>query len=82
MAAPLDSIPGVGPKLSRTLERLGIVEVSDLQDKNPQEMYETLVQLEGKHVDRCVLYVFRCAVYYASHEAHEPDKLKWWTWKD
>ena len=45
-------------------------------------MYEALMKLDGCHVDRCVLYVFRCAVYYASHEAHEPDKLKWWTWKD
>ena len=82
MAASLESIPGVGPKLSRTLERLGIVEVSDLRGRDPQVMYEALMKLDGCHVDRCVLYVFRCAVYYASHEAHEPDKLKWWTWKD
>jgi hypothetical protein len=30
----------------------------------------------------CVLYVFRCAVYYTSHEHHEPELLKWWSWKD
>jgi hypothetical protein len=29
-----------------------------------------------------VLYVFRCAVYYASHEVHDPELLKWWNWKD
>jgi hypothetical protein len=33
-------------------------------------------------IDPCVLYVFRCAVYYASHEVHDPDLLKWWNWKD
>ncbi|HCF85169.1 MAG TPA: hypothetical protein DEV72_08210, partial [Ktedonobacter sp.] len=28
------------------------------------------------------LYVFRCAVYYAPNEQHEPQLLKWWHWKD
>lgn len=32
--------------------------------------------------DRCVLYVFRCAVYFAEHEQPEAEKLKWWYWKD
>jgi hypothetical protein len=32
--------------------------------------------------DRCLLYVFRCAVYYASTAAPEPELLKWWSWKD
>jgi hypothetical protein len=27
-----------------------------------------------------MLYVFRCAVYYASNETHEPERLKWWNW--
>ena len=33
--------------------------------------------------DRCVLYVFQCAVYFAeTREAErEPEKLKWWSWK-
>jgi hypothetical protein len=33
-------------------------------------------------VDRCVLYVFRCAVYFASEAEHDPELLKWWNWKD
>jgi len=33
-------------------------------------------------VDRCVLYVYRLAVYFAENETHEPEKLKWWNWKD
>ncbi|NIV18422.1 MAG: pathogenicity locus, partial [Woeseiaceae bacterium] len=28
------------------------------------------------------LYVFRCAVYYASEEDHDPELLKWWNWTD
>ena len=33
-------------------------------------------------VDRGMLYVYRCAVYYASHELHNPALLRWWNWKD
>jgi hypothetical protein len=29
-----------------------------------------------------VLYVFRCAVYYASNSVHDQERLKWWNWKD
>ena len=32
--------------------------------------------------DKCQLYVFRLAVYYAENDFHEEDKLKWWYWKD
>lgn len=45
-------------------------------------MYLRLCAQEGAHVDRCVLYVFRCAVYYASTDRPDPDLLKWWNWKD
>ncbi|MCI9110313.1 MAG: Pathogenicity locus, partial [Bacilli bacterium] len=26
--------------------------------------------------------LFRMAVYYASNEKHDKEKLKWWYWKD
>jgi hypothetical protein len=29
-----------------------------------------------------VLYVFRCAVYFANNSTHDPELLKWWNWKD
>ena len=78
----LQVIPGVGPKLAAELLRLGYTSVPELVGEKPESMYERLMELEGSHIDRCVLYVFRCAVYYASNEKHESDKLKWWTWKD
>ena len=37
---------------------------------------------KGYQDDRCVLYVFRCAVYYAEHEERDAEKCKWWYWKD
>lgn len=45
-------------------------------------MYQRLIALRGEYQDRCVLYTFRCAVYYASNACHDAEKLKWWNWKD
>jgi hypothetical protein len=76
------TIPGVGPNIAQDLVDLGFSSVEDLRDKDPETMYDELCALRGAHVDRCVLYVFRCAVYFASHDVHEPELLKWWRWKD
>jgi hypothetical protein len=45
-------------------------------------MVGILCELRGKHIDRCVLYVFRCAVYFAAVKEPVPELLKWWNWKD
>ena len=58
-------IPGIGPSLARDLFDLGIKRVSDLRRRNPETLYQRLCDLRGTHQDRCVLYTFRCAVYYA-----------------
>jgi predicted RecB family nuclease len=78
----LQEIPGVGPSLARDLFDLGIRRISDLRRKNPERLYEKLCALTGEHQDRCVLYVFRCAVYFASAKRPETELLKWWNWKD
>ena len=78
----LQTIPGVGPRLSRMLVDLGIEKVEDLSGEDPEAMYERLCTVRGGHVDRCVLYVFRCAVYFAGRREHDPELLKWWRWKD
>jgi len=78
----LQKIPGVGRSISKDLVDLGYRKVNELKGKNPETMYQNLMDLRGEHIDRCVLYVFRCAVYYASNSKHEPDLLKWWNWKD
>ena len=78
----LQKIPGVGPVLARGLYDLGLRRPEDLRGKDPQKLYHQLIQLKGHHVDRCVLYVFRCAVYCAEHATPDPELLKWWNWKD
>jgi len=80
-AQPLQEIPGIGPRLSRMLMELGYRHVADLSNENPEQMYEKLCNLRGQPIDRCVLYTFRCAVYYASHTRRDPELLKWWNWK-
>jgi hypothetical protein len=77
----LQQIPGVGKSIARDLYDLGICSVSDLKNKNPEKLYAQLCLERGIHIDRCVLYVFRCAVYYASNKKHDPELLKWWRWK-
>ena len=75
-------IPGVGAKIAEDLWELGYRRVEDLKDKDPHNMYEDLCNFQGCKVDRCMLYVFRCAVYFASAEKHNEALLKWWNWKD
>lgn len=78
----LRTIPGVGPSISRDLRDLGYQTVAQLRDEDPEAMYAAICELRGQHQDRCLLYVFRSAVYFASHDVHDPELLKWWTWKD
>ena len=78
----LQTIPGVGKSIAQDLYSLGITSVSDLKDKNPEELYEKLCNIAGKKLDFCLLYTFRCAVYFASNTKHDSELLKWWNWKD
>lgn len=78
----IQNIPGIGPKLAKELVSIGIQKVTDLKNKDPEKLYLKLCAHHGHPVDRCVLYVFRSAVYFASNKIHDPEKLKWWNWKD
>jgi len=82
----LRQIPGVGPSLADDLIGLGITTVADLRERDPEALYAALVAQVGQPVDRCVLYVFRCAVWFAQQDAPasqlEPEKCQWWHWKD
>lgn len=80
----LRQIPGIGPSLAEDLWNIGISSISDLKGKDPEELYDKSNEFAGAVQDRCVLYAFRCAVYYADtpENEREPEKLKWWNWKD
>lgn len=76
------TIPGIGREMKKDLIALGFDKVNDLKGADPQAMYDRLCTLTNSRQDPCVLYTFRCAVYYASHTKHNSRMLKWWYWKD
>ena len=75
-------IPGVGISIARDLNNIGIFSVKDLEGRDPEILYKQSNDLAGIIQDRCLLYVFREAVYFAENKNPEPEKLKWWNWKD
>ncbi|MBS1588465.1 MAG: helix-hairpin-helix domain-containing protein [Bacteroidetes bacterium] len=80
----LTTIPGVGKSIATDLYNIGINQIDDLKGKDPQELYNLSNLWSGCVQDRCLLYVFRCAVYFAETPINKqkPEKLKWWNWKD
>lgn len=78
----LQLIPGIGPALAHELKSIEVSGCSDLVGADPEALYQRLCDYKGAHVDRCVLYAFRCAVYFVSNDEHDPELLKWWNWKD
>ena len=81
-AQGLESIPGIGVSLAADLRLIGIDRPSCLKGMNPEKLYQKLERATGTHQDRCVLYTFRCAVYFVNEKTHHPELLKWWNWSD
>jgi len=82
--AELTKIPGVGKSIATDLWNIDIRRISDLKGRDPEDLYDLSNRFAGMVQDRCLLYVFRCAVYYAETplSGQDPEKLKWWNWKD
>ena len=78
----LESVPGIGRSIAGDLHGIGIDRVAQLAHADAQDLYDRVCEKTGTIHDRCLLYTFRCAVYYASRPVHDPEKLKWWNWKD
>lgn len=77
----LEAVPGIGKSIALDLRDLGIKRVSDLKGRDPEKMYDDLCRKRGTHQDRCVLYVFSSAVYFAGTDDPDPELVKWWNWK-
>lgn len=80
----LTRIPGVGKSIANDLWNIGIRSIADLRGCDPEALYHMSNELAGVKQDRCLLYVFRSAVYYAETPVGEQEtaKLQWWNWKD
>lgn len=77
----LTAIPYVGPRMAELMWEIGIEDMAQLAASDPVRMFQDILDIYGK-MDRCVLYVFRQAVYYAKTENPDPELAKWWNWKD
>jgi len=78
----LQQIPGVGKSISEDLWQMGFRKVEELNQRDPEELYQRFCIMKQKLVDSCMLYVFCRAVYYPSNPDHDPALLNWWNWKD
>lgn len=78
----LQQIPSIGKACSVDLWNIGIRKISDIKGQNPRFLYEKLNNFSDKKHDICMLYTFRCAVYFATEKLHDKEKLNWWYWKD
>lgn len=80
----LQQIPGVGKTVANDLWRMGIRTVADLKGKSAEELYVLHNDERGQVQDICMLYTFRCAIYFANtvNKVRDPEKLKWWNWMD
>lgn len=76
------TLPGVGKAVAEDLWNLGLRGKTELASRDPEVLYEELCEFQGTKVDRCMLYVFRCAIYVSGSENPDPEKMKWWNWKD
>ena len=78
----LQTIPGVGKSIAGDLWNIGIRNINELKHQSPKKLYARLNAFKGVKNDVCVLYTFRCVVYFATENEYEKEKLKWWYWKD
>ncbi len=82
LKSDLCKIPGIGVDIEPSLVQLGFRTISSLKNADADRIYEKECLTRGRRIDRCLLYKYRCAVYYASTEHPDPEKLKWLYWQD
>ena len=83
MENDLQKIPGIGKNMEAHLIRAGYPNIASLKGQDPDEVYQRDCLAQGVTVDRCALYSYRLAVYYADNDGQlPPDKRNWWAWKD
>ena len=82
MKTDLQQIPGIGKNMEQHLINIGYTSINSLKGQDPEKIYLKDCLFKGFTEDRCALYVYRLAVYFADNDHHDPEKLKWWNWKD
>jgi hypothetical protein len=71
----LREVPNVGPATAGDLLRLGVTDIAQLRDRDPDDLYEALCAIDGVRHDPCARDVFAALCAYARGEGARP----WWT---
>ncbi|GAB7141103.1 protein Cdd1 [Deferribacterales bacterium RsTz2092] len=83
MKSELTKIPGIGKNMAEHLTKAGFPTIESLKGKKADDVYAADCIAQNSTLDRCVLYCYRLAVYYADHDGQLPEnKLNWYDWKD
>lgn len=78
----LRKIPNVGKQTEKNLIAMGYTTIESLRGKRAEDLYAEECRLRGVTLDRCQLYLYRAVEYYVNTEHPDPEKCKWWLWKD
>ena len=76
----LADLVSVGKATLRDFEKLGVTSVAQLAECEPEDLYETISQLDGVRHDPCVLDTFRAAVAQARDPDLPVEQARWWHW--
>ena len=78
----LSRIPNVGKATEKDLIAMGYTTVESLKGRTARQLYDEECALRGELIDRCQLYLYRAVEYFINTPEPDPQKLKWWYWKD
>lgn len=78
----LKKIPNVGKQTEKDLLAMGYATIESLKGKTGEQLYEEECALRGFTLDRCQQYLLRAVAYFVNTPEPDPQKLKWWYWKD
>ncbi|WP_321475089.1 helix-hairpin-helix domain-containing protein [uncultured Paludibaculum sp.] len=76
----LKDLDGIGPKMLKDFELLGIANIDQLKKHSGRKMYDRLCELTGQRQDPCVLDTFVCAVAQAKDPNLPAEQRNWWYW--
>jgi hypothetical protein len=62
----LRTLPHVGPAVARMLTRLGVEQPHDLADRDPEQLFRRLCEIDGRRHDPCLLDTFTAIVDHAN----------------
>jgi hypothetical protein len=76
----LKELRGIGRKMLKDFELLGVRSVSQLISEDARQLYDRMCVLTGTRQDPCVLDTYRCAIEQARNPGLPEEQCDWWYW--